>query len=364
MTGRSGRAGEITAPDDSGLALARRYADQVVAPLLYERMPGLRFAMARLGSGSDVLGLDDTTSRDHDWGLRLTLLVEDPADVADVDRLLADELPASFAGLPTRFGTTWRPGARHQVEIGTAAGFATYRLGLDPDRDWDAVDWLSLTGQSVLEVTAGAVFSDPVGTVTAVRERLSWYPDDVWRYVVAADWQRIGQELPFVGRTADRGDELGSRLVAARLAGAAVHLAFLLARRWQPYPKWSGTVARTLPEAGELLSALGDATGGGPAAARAAGLVRALDLLHEQQRAVGLPTGDAATEQFWDRPHPAVRDSVAQLLLESVTDPVVRALPVGVGSVEQWSDNVDVLSRSDRRVAAADLWRPRAGTAL
>jgi hypothetical protein len=29
----------------------------------------------------------------------------------------------------------------------------------------------------------------------------------------------------------------------------------------------------------------------------------------------------------------------------SVTDPAVRALPRGVGSVEQWSDNVDVLMR-------------------
>lgn len=355
MTGPARPADDAlsAAPVSSGLELARRYAERVVTPLLHDALPRLRFATARLGTGSDVLGLDDEVSRDHDWGLRLTLLVADEADVAVVDRQLADRLPDSFAGFPTRFAATGQPGRHHRVEVATAAGFARSRLGLDPDRRWDAVDWLGLTGQAVLEVTAGAVFSDPVGAVTAVRERLAWYPEDVWRYVVAADWQRIGQELPFLGRTADRGDELGSRLVGARLAGVAVHLAFVLARRWPPYPKWSGTVARALPGADELLAALGDATGGGLVRARTAGLVRALELLHERQRAAGLPTGAAATEPFWDRPHRAVRDSVARLLLDSVSDPAVRALPAGVGSVEQWSDNVDVLARPARRAAAA-----------
>ncbi|MDN5766626.1 MAG: hypothetical protein L0H96_04740 [Humibacillus sp.] len=47
----------------------------MVSPIVLDRWPRMPHAAARLGSGSDVLGLDDATSRDHDWGLRLNLLV-------------------------------------------------------------------------------------------------------------------------------------------------------------------------------------------------------------------------------------------------------------------------------------------------
>lgn len=59
----------------TGADLSRDYFEQVVAPLLERSAPGLPYAAARLGSGSDVLGYDDEQSRDHDWGLRLTVLV-------------------------------------------------------------------------------------------------------------------------------------------------------------------------------------------------------------------------------------------------------------------------------------------------
>jgi hypothetical protein len=61
-----------------GAELARMFHTEVVAPLLARELPRLRYAAGRLGSGSDVLGLDDGTSRDHDWGCWLTLLVDEP----------------------------------------------------------------------------------------------------------------------------------------------------------------------------------------------------------------------------------------------------------------------------------------------
>ena len=85
------------------------------------------------------------------------------------------------------------------------------------------LDWLSVTGQSVLEVTAGPVFTDRTRTLAAVRAMLAWYPPDVERYVLAAGWQRLCQVLPMVGRAADAGDELGSRLTAGGLPGLGRH---------------------------------------------------------------------------------------------------------------------------------------------
>jgi hypothetical protein len=57
------------------------------------------------------------------------------------------------------------------VAVSTADDFAASRLMVAVDRPWDAIDWLAVTGQSVLEVTAGAVFADDVGAVSDIRRR-------------------------------------------------------------------------------------------------------------------------------------------------------------------------------------------------
>lgn len=212
-------------PDDAatGIPLSRAFFDDVVAPLLSASLPRLRFGAGRLGTGSDVLGFDDDVSRDHDWGLRLSLFV--PADaVGDVSALLDDDLPDTFRGLPTRFAFTGESPVRHHVEVTSVREFAVARLGFDPRDGIDVHDWLSVSGQAALEVTAGAVFADPTGELGAVRRALAWYPDDLWRYVLASDWERIAQELPLMARAAEVGDDIGSRIIAARLSQIAMHL--------------------------------------------------------------------------------------------------------------------------------------------
>lgn len=54
-----------------GLELSARFYLELVRTHLGE----IPHAAARLGSGSDILDLDDAVSRDHDWGCRLTLLM-------------------------------------------------------------------------------------------------------------------------------------------------------------------------------------------------------------------------------------------------------------------------------------------------
>jgi hypothetical protein len=331
----------------AGIDLARDYYENIVGPLLLRRWPGLRHAAGRLGGGSDVLGLDDATSRDHDFGLRLTVFV-DSEMVRRVDAHLERELPATHAGLPTRFATTWHAQERHQVEVATAEDFARARLGADVPGAGDVAGWLALTGQSVLEVTAGPVFVDTAGEITAIRARLAWYPDDLWRYTLAADWSRIGQELPFLGRTAQRGDDVGSRVLAARLVRDVMHLGFLLERRWPPYAKWLGTLFARLPSAGAALPALGGALAAESWQERESKLCAALEVMHELQRELGLPADGTAVEPFYARPFRAVRPEVAELLLNSIRDQRVRALAPGVGSVEQWADSTVVLTGRHR----------------
>jgi hypothetical protein len=235
--------------DLTGAGVSRLLWQEAVAPLLARAFPRLRYAAGRLGSGSDVFGLDDEISRDHDWGCRLTVLLDatDRTAVSQVRELLAGELPASYRGLPVRFETTWDPAAAHRVEVVTAGDFARSRLGADPLPGLSVIDWLVLTGQGVLEVTAGPVFTDQTRDLGRLRETLRWYPPDIERYVLAAGWGQIKARMPNHTRAAQRGDDLGSRLIAAAMAADLARLAFLAHRRWAPYSKWLGTLLAALP---------------------------------------------------------------------------------------------------------------------
>jgi hypothetical protein len=349
----------VTGRDLAGAELARRFFTDVVAPLLSQAVPGLGYAAARLGSGSDVLGLDDEMSRDHDWGCRLTLLVDEDArdQVPRISRLLAEGLPERFGEFPVRFPVTWDPSVSHKVEVATVADFTASRLGVDPTRGLSALDWLIVTGQSVLEVTAGPVFTDRTRTLAAVRKLLAWYPPDVERYVLAAGWQRLCQLLPMVGRTAESGDRLGSRLLSARLAEDLLWLAFALSRRWAPYAKWRGTVFRSLPVAANLGPLLEAAAVSPGWRERENALADACQMLLDLQREQGQPAPESAVIPFFDRPYRTVDPAVPQGLLADITDPDIARLPPMVGAIEQWADSTDVLSSPGRRAALQAAYR-------
>jgi hypothetical protein len=341
----------------TGNELARQFYADVVAPLLARVMPRLRYAAARLGSGSDVLGLDDAISRDHDWGCRLTLLVDGSDAVPQINALLDRELPESYKDFPVRFPVTWDTSLSHKVEVATVAGFATGRLGVDPTGGLSALEWLSLTGQSVLEVVAGPVFADRTAELAPVRAILRWYPPDIERYVLAAGWQRLSQEMPMVGRTAERGDELGSRLLSARLAGDLMWLAFALSRQWPPYTKWRGTAFQVLEMAADLAAPLAAAAAAPGWHDRESGLAEACEVLLSAQCARGLPAPARAVTRFWDRPYRTVDQAVSEALLADITDPDLTRLPPCIGSVEQWASSVDVLASPARRAALQGAYR-------
>ena len=77
-------------------------------------------------------------------------------------------------------------------------------------------------------------------------DRFACYPHDVWLYLLAAGWQRLGQEEHLMGRAGLVGDEIGSELIGARLVRDVMRLCFLMERQYAPYPKWFGTAFRRL----------------------------------------------------------------------------------------------------------------------
>ena len=357
----SDSSGPVTGRAMSGRELARQFHADVVAPLLTRAMPRLRYAAGRLGSGSDVLGLDDAMSHDHDWGCRLTLLVDEPDSdaVPHVNALLDRELPESYQGWPVRFPVSWDPSLSHQVEVATVRGFAGSRLGVDPTGGLSVPEWLTLTGHSVLEVIAGPVFVDQTAELADVRAALRWYPPDIERYLLAAGWQRLSDEMPMVGRTAERGDELGSRLLSARLAGDLIWLAFALSRRWAPYAKWRGSAFQGLAVAADLADPLAEAATAPDWCDRENGLADGCEVLLSAQRERGLPVPASTVTAFMDRPYRTVDQAVPQALLADVTDPEIARLPASIGAIDQWVSSVDLLGNPARRTAlrtAYELW--------
>lgn len=342
-----------------GAGLSRGFYAEIVAPILAESLPGLRYAAARLGTGSDVLGLDDAISRDHDWGCRLTLLV-DSADgdlVLSIGEVLERRLPRDYRGHPVRFAASWDPRPAHRVEVATVGGFAASRLGVDPVGGLSAVDWVLLTGQSVLEVTAGSVFADRTAELTQVRQLLRWYPPDVERYVLAAAWRRLERQLSFVGRIAERGDELGSVMLCAELASDLMWLAFALCRRWPPYAKWRGTVFRSLPIAADLAGPLHAAVTAGGWRAREDALATGIEVLMAAQHALGLPVPASGSTRCWARSYRTLNTQIWTDLLAGITDPEVVALPRGIGCVERWVDGAGLLASPRRRAALHIAYR-------
>ncbi|MEE6261769.1 DUF4037 domain-containing protein [Plantactinospora sonchi] len=340
-----------------GLELCRRFYVEAVRPLLDESFPGLGYAAGRLGPGSEVLGFDTRRSVDHDWGPRLDLFLsaEDLARHAEpIGTLLAVRLPKVFHGWPTHFAP---PGARvrvmtptdgpvaHRVLVAELGAWCTDQLGFDPRQGVDTLDWLAVPAQRLAEFTGGAVFHDSTGELTGLRDRLRWYPDDVWRHLLAAQWTRIAEEEAFVGRAAEAGDELGSRVVAARLVRELMRLCLLLARRFPPYQKWLGSAFAAVPEATGIAARLGDVLDG-DADRRQAALCDAYELVGAWQNRLTLADPvDSTRRPFHDRPYPVLdAGRFAAALVARITDPRLVAVPP-VGAADQWTDSTAVLCR-------------------
>src|SRR4029079_7149185 len=88
---------------------------------------------------------------------------------------------------------------------------------------------------------AGRVFHDGLGELEPLRASLRYYPEDVWLALLAAEWRRRDQEEAFMARCGDVGDELGSRVIAARQVRELMRLCFLMEKTSGPYTKWFGT---------------------------------------------------------------------------------------------------------------------------
>ncbi len=375
-----------------GLELSRRFYWEAVRPVLERSFPSLPHTAALVGPGSETLGFDDEMSTDHSWGPRLQLFLR-PEDwealAGAIGERLRHELPHRFLGYPTNFTepdaddggvqlmqATESGPVNHLVERLNIGGFFRFYLNFDVNKAIGPADWLTFPQQKLRTIIAGSVFHDDIG-LNAVRARFAWYPPDVWRYLLAAGWARIGQEEHLMGRAGLAGDELGSALIASRLARDTMSLCFLMERQYAPYAKWFGTAFSQLDSAAALTDKLLAVHRARTWQERDRWLGEAYQAVAARHNRLDLTEPmPETTRAFFGRPFRVLAlHGFSDALLRTITESNGSAMPRGweaepsdpdmariaqrrpIGAIDQFSDSTDLLEATELRPILRALYR-------
>ena len=242
-----------------GIELAERFYLEYGAPMIREKFSEIEsvLAVGIAGSGSECFGYDDETSRDHDFEAGFCIFLPDE-DV--IDRKTAFALERAYSKLPSEFMGVKRErlspvgGARRGVI--RIDDFLREKTGT-PDGILSTEAWFSLPEQSLAEVTNGKIFRDDSGYFTAIRQRLSYLPEEVRLKKLAGELLIMGQSGQYnYPRCIARGERAAAQLAMGEFVNAALHAVFLLNKRHMPYYKWRFRALSALPTLAELYSPL------------------------------------------------------------------------------------------------------------
>src|SRR5262249_3661 len=153
-----------------------------------------------------------------------------------------------------------------------------------------------------------------------------------------------------MARCGDAGDDLGSRILAARLAREMMRLCFLMERSYTPYSKWFGSAFARLDCAPRLLPLLTSALRSDTWQEREYWLSQASQALAEQHNPLQISEPlETQVGQFYSRPYLVLSsDRFAEAIRAAIASAEVLALPPYTGSLTQFVDSTDVQeSRED-----------------
>jgi len=347
-----------------GLQLSEMFYQEVVKLILEKEFPNLTYSAGLLGGGSEVFGYDTPQSMDHDWGPRLLLFVND----TDLDnskdqiaKVLSEKLPYEFHGISTNYKIHDQSGAKvlenittgpinHRVEIYSIDSFLQSNLRTKFSVTPTAIDWLTFPEQRLISVSSGKVFFDGLSKLSEMRQKYSYYPNDVWLYLLSSQWMKISQEEPFVGRCADVGDELGSQIIAARIVRYLMKLGFLMEKKYAPYLKWFGSAFSKLEIAKSLNPILTDVLQANNYSQRELALCQAYEVVAQKHNSLQITAPlETKPTSFYGRPYLIIHaDNFSKEIKKQIKDQEVQKISQSnIGSIDQYVDSTDVLSHDD-----------------
>lgn len=238
-----------------GLELSKKFYLEYGAPMLHNEFPELEeiVAVGLCGSGSECFGYDDEISKDHDFEPGFCIFIPDENII---DEKMAFQLEKAYAKLPKSFMGFNRSnmsavgGKRHGVF--RAHKFYEEKTG-SPDGVLSLKDWFFVPEQSLAEATNGEIFRDDLGDFIEIRERLSYFPEDVRLKKLAGNLLIMGQAGQYnYKRCVSRGETAAAQLSMCEFVKSAINVVFLLNKKYVPYYKWSFRALRELNVLSEL----------------------------------------------------------------------------------------------------------------
>lgn len=197
-----------------------------------------RIAAGLVGDGSECHGFDDEVSRDHDWGpgFCLWLARDDFEDFGAELSEAYEALPKSFGGFGPRRTSRWGEG---RVGVFCIEDFYAGFIGL-PRAPETLDEWLAIPENCLAAATNGAVFYDPSGGFSKIRNALlKFYPEDVRRKKIASRLMTASQAGQYnFGRSAARGDLFAASYSKIKFASDSISMIYLLNLRYTPFYKW------------------------------------------------------------------------------------------------------------------------------
>ncbi len=251
-----------------GLECSRRYFETYGLPMLKDRFADYLPLMAAglIGRGSDVLGLDDELSTDHDHGPGFCLFV--PRFVYD---RIGDQLTQAYQSLPETFeGMKRIVSANGTGRVGvlvTEDFFAgllgdhalTYEEAAPPKPPLvKEINWPIIAESDLLAATSGQIFMDHYGQVTGIRKALrEYYPHWLWLLKIAEETAKTSGEGQYnYRRLIQRKDLVSASFAKNNCCLHALRLLFLLNRTYAPHDKWLITMAARLQDSAKALSCI------------------------------------------------------------------------------------------------------------
>lgn len=349
-----------------GLELCQGFFDNCAKGIIENAFPNLMYSAGVIGYGSDVLGYDDAVSTDHMWGPRFYLFLgqSDISKKDDIFRVLSEKLPYTYKGYSVNF-TKPDPndgGVQHPkfitegnvnplIFISTLEAYLSEQLGTSDLDNLTPLQWLSFSEHRLLSLVSGRFFTDGLRCGEAIA-KLKYYPKDVKLYLIASNWDIIASEQAFSRRCSDLGDEIGSRLIAARIAERLMRLCFLYNDTYAPYSKWLGTAFSRLNIDKNIENAIKTALSADSSEKREDSIVKAQTLVADMHNASGLTDFvDYRIESYLGRNIKVIfAEKFAEASVKKIENTVLKSAPLmgtlsQIGGLSSISDEPELYSR-------------------